>query len=58
MNGDFLSVHCIVPGVYDFNLPFECRVINANSGKDEAVKDGRFVLNMTAGETCWFRFVR
>ena len=58
MSGDFLSVHCIVPGVYEFNLPFECRVVNAKSGKDEAVKDGKFILNMTAGETCWFRFVR
>ena len=58
MSGDFLSVHCIVPGVYEFNRPFECRVVNAKSGKDEAVKDGKFILNMTAGETCWFRFVR
>lgn len=56
MNGDFLSVHCIVPGRYDFKLPFHCRVVNVKDGKDEPVKNGSFPLNLTAGETCWFRF--
>ena len=55
MNGDFISVHCIVPGVYDFKLPFACNVVNVKSGKHEAVADRIFKLNLTAGETCWFR---
>lgn len=55
MNGDFVSVHCIVPGRYDFNLPFPCRIVNVKSGKEEATANGVLPLNLTAGETCWFR---
>ena len=55
MNGDFVSVHCIVPGRYDFKLPFPCRVVNVKSGKEEATSNGVLPLNLTAGETCWFR---
>lgn len=58
MNGDFASVHCLVPGTYDFRLPFGCRVRNLASGGDEMVMDGAVRLELTAGETCWFRIYR
>ena len=58
MNGDFASVHCIVPGRHDFRLPFPARVVNVKSGLEEPVADGVLTLEMSAGETCWFRIRR
>ena len=58
MNGDFASVHCIVPGRHDFRLPFPARVINVKSGLEEPVRDGVLQLEMSAGETCWVRIRR
>ena len=58
MNGDFASVHCIVPGRHDFRLPFAARVVNVKSGFEEHVRDGVLQLEMSAGETCWFRIFR
>ena len=58
MNGDFASVHCIVPGRHDFRLPFQAKVVNVKNGRDEAVRDGVMALEMSAGETCWFRIFR
>ena len=55
MNGDFASVHCLVPGKYDFRLPFPCRVVNLRNGCDADVSHGVVPLELTAGETCWFR---
>ena len=54
MNGDFLSVHALATGTYDFRLPFACRVVNVKSGEDEEVSGGILKLDMTAGQTCWF----
>lgn len=58
MNGDFASVHCIVPGRHDFRLPFPARVVNVKSGLEEVVKGDVLPLDMSAGETCWFRIFR
>ena len=58
MNGDFASVHCLVPGRYEFRLPFPCRMVNLKDGREEASSDGVLPLNLTAGETCWFRIYR
>ena len=58
MNGDFVSVHCIVPGRHDFRLPFPAKVVNVKSGLEEKVQDGVLPLEMSAGETCWFRLKR
>ena len=58
MNGDFASVHCIVPGRYDFRLPFPAKVVNVRSGLEECVENGVLPLVMSAGETCWFRLYR
>ena len=54
MNGRFLSVHCLKPGKYTFRLPFRCCVQNLKSG--EVLSDSDVLpLEMTAGDTCWFR---
>ena len=55
MNGDFISVHCIVPGCYDLTLPFPAKVVNVKSGLEENTAGGMLKLEMSAGETCWFR---
>lgn len=54
MNGDFVSLHCIVPGRYDFRLPRPCEVVNLRSGKKESVRNGVLPLDLAPGETCWF----
>ena len=56
MNGDFVSIHCLRPGRYNFRLPFPCRVVNLKSGMEEQVVNGVVPLVLTAGETCWLRF--
>ena len=58
MNGDFISVHALRTGVFRFKLPFACRAINLKSGMEEPQRDGRLVLDMTAGKSCWFRLYR
>ena len=54
MNGDFISVHCLRPGTYDFRLPFDGTVKNLRNGAFEPVRNGLLKLNLTAGETCRF----
>jgi hypothetical protein len=58
MNGNFASVHCLVPGEYDFRLPFPCRMRNVKDGCDVNVAGDTVKLTLTAGETCWFRLFR
>ena len=58
MNGDFVSVHCLVPGRHDFKLPFPAKVVNVKSGREEKTFGGVLPLEMSAGETCWFRLRR
>ena len=58
MNGDFVSIHALVPGEADFRMPFAAELVNLKSGVAEAVVDGRVRLSLTAGETCWFRLKR
>ena len=54
MNGDFISVHALATGHFDFKLPFPAKVTNVKSGKEEPVKNGMLPLDLSAGETCWF----
>jgi len=54
MNGDFVSVHCLRPGKYDFTLPFECQVLNLKTYELEKTVGRILKLNLTAGETCRF----
>lgn len=58
MNGDFVSLHCLVPGEYVFRLPFPCRMRNLKDGRDMDAAGDTVKLALTAGETCWFRLFR
>ena len=58
MNGDFISVHCLVPGHYDFVLPRECGVVNMKSGAKEPVSGNILPLDLAAGQTSWFSLVK
>ena len=55
MNGNFVSLHALRSGEWDFNLPFPCRAVNLASGRDEQQNGDRLRLALTAGETCWLR---
>ena len=57
MNGDFASLHCLRPGRYHLRLPYPCRVVNMKSGAEEKTDEDGLPLELTAGETCWFRFI-
>ena len=54
MNGDFISVHALKSGDFDFRLPFDCTVENLKSEKTETVVNGVMPLRMDVGETCQF----
>jgi hypothetical protein len=57
MNGDFVSVHCLKTGIYDFILPFAADVQNVKTGERfKAVKS--ISLDLTGGETRWFSLRR
>ena len=56
MNGDFLSVHALRNGTFDFKLPFSCKVRNVRSGQFEEVSGDTFKISVEAGQTCWFTF--
>ena len=55
MNGDFISIHCLVPGCYGFLLPRPCEVVNMKSGREETVHGNILPLDLVAGQTSWFR---
>lgn len=56
MNGDFLSVHCLVPGTHVVRLPFQAEAINLKTGTRETAD--LLTMSLTAGETRWYRLVR
>ena len=57
MNGDFISVHCLKTGTYDFILPFTADVLNVKTG--ERISSAREIpLSMTGGETRWYRMAQ
>jgi hypothetical protein len=53
MNGNFISLHAMRSGMYDFNLPYRSRVVNMKTGQIEA-NGITFKIHMTAGETRWY----
>ena len=55
MNGDFISIHCLVPGHYDFTLPFKARVQNMKTGAAIGSLQTSIEMNLTAGESRWYR---
>lgn len=58
MNGDFLSLHALTPGRRHIRLPFPARVVNVRAGIEESADPDGFDVEMSAGETCWFRLFR
>jgi hypothetical protein len=54
MSGDFLSVHALRNGEWDFTLPFSATAVNLKSGETENTSGGKLRLRLTAGQTAWF----
>jgi hypothetical protein len=57
MNADFLSVHCTIPGCYEFRLPFTADVVNLKTHAPAASGATRLTMDLTAGETRWYRLL-
>jgi hypothetical protein len=57
MNGNFISIHCLETGKYDFSLPFAAEVRNLKNG--ERISSARsLTLDLTGGETRWYSIRR
>jgi hypothetical protein len=58
MKDGFISLHCIIPGRYDFQLPYPAKVVNLKTGLDVQVKNNgkSLSLDMEAGESRWYSF--
>ena len=54
MNGNFMLIHCIVPGRYTINLPGYCKVTNMCNNKKVSSGTGKIELDAVAGTTYWF----
>ena len=54
MNGDFIAIHCLATGRYDFKLPRPCRVRNLKSGRWEKTAGDVLPLDLNGRESCWF----
>ena len=54
MNGEFISIHCLMTGHYDFALPFVADVENLKTGERRSAIQS-IPLDMTGGETRWYR---
>ena len=54
MNAGFLSVHCIIPGRYEFRLPRKCRVRDLGDGRVVVNDDETLSLDLKVGDTLWF----
>jgi hypothetical protein len=57
MNGDFVSIHCLKGGRYDFRLPFVSDVRNLKTGVNRS-SVGTLTMDMTGGETRWYSISR
>ena len=54
MNGDFVSIHALDTGHFDFCLPFPCKVVNLKTGREASTAEDVLSLNLVAGETRWY----
>ena len=54
MNADFASIHCLVPGRYDFRLPRECQMVDLDDGTIVSSDAQNVSLDLFAGETRWY----
>lgn len=55
MNGDFISLHALVGGHYDFKIPHGVRVRNLKNDMRTDAPGGILPLDVVAGETRWYR---
>lgn len=58
MNGDFVSIHALDTGHFDFRLPFPCEVTNLKTEKYVPAENGILSLDLIAGETRWYSLTR
>ena len=58
MNGEFLSVHCLRPGTYNLRLPFRASAVNLKTDVADRNTSEVLRLDLTAGETRWYRIKR
>ena len=58
MNGDFICVHALATGEFDFKLPFPAKVINLKTSIPAETEGNMLKLNLVAGQTVWFKIVR
>lgn len=58
MNGDFISLHSLRNGPAVFRLPFAARVRNLKTGEEMPGVRTELRLDLTAGETRWYRLRR
>ena len=54
MSGDFVSVHCLRGGHYDFRLPFKATVTNLKTGRELSEAARTIPMDLTPGETRWY----
>jgi hypothetical protein len=54
MNGSFISLHALLPGRYEFRLPFPAEVRNLKVGHRRRIKNNILSVDVVAGETCWY----
>lgn len=54
MDGGFVSIHALLPGGYEFRLPFPAEVENLKNARRLRTSKGILPINAVAGETCWY----
>jgi hypothetical protein len=52
INGNFVSLHCLIPGEYTINLPRKCTAVNLKSGKSQVTDTIK--LNAVASSSYWY----
>ena len=56
MNGNFVSVHALLPGEYSLRFPYPAEVINLKNGHRRKMRGGVLRVSVFAGETLWYGF--
>jgi hypothetical protein len=54
MNGNFISVHCLKAGMYNFRLPFRASLVNLKTKKLVGSSLLEKTMEFSAGETRWY----
>lgn len=56
MNGNFVSVHALLPGEYSLRFPYPAEVINLKNGHRRKMRGGVLRVSVFAGETLWYGY--